>query len=137
MIIALFSFWIYVVMIEIENNDSLPNSGTDPPGGRNHSPFNLEAGCGRKGVGYLSVNLCVISQQLPQLLSVLKQVTPNNVDIAKVAPNYHLYTPSEVEAVIARLWNSADLFVSMMQRFVKSKDLDVGCMDVAMAMVLF
>ncbi|GJN04899.1 hypothetical protein EJB05_26627 [Eragrostis curvula] len=41
-------------------------------------------------------------------LSILKQVmeekvTPNNVDIAKVAPNYHLYTPSEVEAVIARL----------------------------------
>lgn len=32
-----------------------------------------------------------------------KQVTPNNVDIAKVAPKYHLYTPAEVEAVIARL----------------------------------
>ncbi|BBH01308.1 20S proteasome alpha subunit E2, partial [Prunus dulcis] len=36
-------------------------------------------------------------------LSILKQVmeekvTPNNVDIAKVAPTYHLYTPSEVEA---------------------------------------
>lgn len=31
------------------------------------------------------------------------QVTPNNVDIAKVAPTYHLYTPSEVEAVISRL----------------------------------
>ncbi|KAF7124818.1 hypothetical protein RHSIM_Rhsim12G0038200 [Rhododendron simsii] len=30
------------------------------------------------------------------------QVTPNNVDIAKVAPIYHLYTPSEVEAVISR-----------------------------------
>ncbi|KAK8618682.1 hypothetical protein V6N13_132665 [Hibiscus sabdariffa] len=41
-------------------------------------------------------------------LSILKQVmeekvTPNNVDIAKVAPTYHLYTPSEVEAVITRL----------------------------------
>ncbi|CAD6343917.1 unnamed protein product [Miscanthus lutarioriparius] len=41
-------------------------------------------------------------------LSILKQVmeekvTPNNVDIAKVAPKYHLYTPAEVEAVIARL----------------------------------
>ncbi|KAF8407466.1 hypothetical protein HHK36_006599 [Tetracentron sinense] len=41
-------------------------------------------------------------------LSILKQVmeekvTPNNVDIAKVAPNYHLYSPSEVEAVISRL----------------------------------
>ncbi|KAM7253568.1 hypothetical protein ACFE04_021722 [Oxalis oulophora] len=36
-------------------------------------------------------------------LSILKQVmeekvTPNNVDIAKVAPTYHLYTPAEVEA---------------------------------------
>lgn len=31
------------------------------------------------------------------------QVTPNNVDIAKVAPTYHLYTPAEVEAVISRL----------------------------------
>jgi 20S proteasome subunit alpha 5 len=41
-------------------------------------------------------------------VSILKQVmeekvTPNNVDIAKVAPAYHLYTPQEVEAVIARL----------------------------------
>ncbi|XP_062227900.1 proteasome subunit alpha type-5-like [Phragmites australis] len=41
-------------------------------------------------------------------LSILKQVmeekvTPNNVDIAKVAPSYHLYTPAEVEAVITRL----------------------------------
>lgn len=41
-------------------------------------------------------------------LSTLKQVmeekvTPTNVDIAKVAPKYHLYTVAEVEAVIARL----------------------------------
>ncbi|GLJ10930.1 hypothetical protein SUGI_0138240 [Cryptomeria japonica] len=41
-------------------------------------------------------------------LSILKQVmedkvTANNVDIAKVAPTYHLYTPAEVEAVISRL----------------------------------
>ncbi|KAK0595360.1 hypothetical protein LWI29_005908 [Acer saccharum] len=41
-------------------------------------------------------------------LSILKQVmeekvTPNNVDIAKVSPSYHLYTPAEVEAVISRL----------------------------------
>ncbi|KAE8674186.1 Proteasome subunit alpha type-5 [Hibiscus syriacus] len=41
-------------------------------------------------------------------LSILKQVmeekvTPNNVDIANVAPTYHLYTPSEVEAIITRL----------------------------------
>ena len=38
----------------------------------------------------------------PSLPSVL-QVTSTNVDIAKVAPNYHLYTSDEVEAVIARL----------------------------------
>ena len=31
------------------------------------------------------------------------QVTATNVDIAKVAPAWHLYTPEEVEAVIARL----------------------------------
>eukprot|EP00249_Psilotum_nudum_P002695 c15819_g1_i1 orf=475-1191(-) len=41
-------------------------------------------------------------------LSTLKQVmeekiTASNVDIAKVAPTYHLYTPSEVEAVIGQL----------------------------------
>ncbi|CAK9870940.1 unnamed protein product [Sphagnum jensenii] len=41
-------------------------------------------------------------------LSTLKQVmeekvTSSNVDIAKVAPTYHLYTPEEVEAVIQRL----------------------------------
>ncbi|CAD5177881.1 unnamed protein product [Musa acuminata subsp. malaccensis] len=41
-------------------------------------------------------------------LSISKQVmeekvTPNNLDIARVAPTYHLYTPTEVEAVIARL----------------------------------
>ncbi|KAJ0981053.1 hypothetical protein J5N97_009308 [Dioscorea zingiberensis] len=42
-------------------------------------------------------------------LSILKQVmeekiTPNNVDIAEVAPTYHLYTPAEVEAAISRLY---------------------------------
>ncbi|KAG6428808.1 hypothetical protein SASPL_106845 [Salvia splendens] len=41
-------------------------------------------------------------------LSILKQVmeekvTANNVDIAKVSPKYHLYSPSEVEEVISRL----------------------------------
>nr|XP_016498292.1 PREDICTED: proteasome subunit alpha type-5-like [Nicotiana tabacum] len=41
-------------------------------------------------------------------LSILKQVmeekvTPNNVDIARVSPTYHLYSPSEVETVISRL----------------------------------
>ncbi|PKA49558.1 Proteasome subunit alpha type-5 [Apostasia shenzhenica] len=41
-------------------------------------------------------------------LSILKQVmeekvTPNNVDIAKVSPTYHLYSPAEVETVINRL----------------------------------
>ncbi|CAA7042192.1 unnamed protein product [Microthlaspi erraticum] len=41
-------------------------------------------------------------------VTILKQLvedkaTPNNVDIAKVAPADHLYTPQEVEAVIASL----------------------------------
>lgn len=41
-------------------------------------------------------------------LSTLKQVmeekvTGTNVDIAKVAPSYHLYTPAEVQEVIGRL----------------------------------
>lgn len=31
------------------------------------------------------------------------QVTASNVDIAKVAPTYHLYTSAEVEEVIGRL----------------------------------
>ena len=31
------------------------------------------------------------------------QVTPTTVDIAAVAPKYHLYSQAEVEAVIARL----------------------------------
>ncbi|PWA71662.1 sodium/calcium exchanger membrane region, EF-hand domain pair [Artemisia annua] len=33
----------------------------------------------------------------------LLQVTPNNMDIAKVVPTYHLYTPAEVEVVIDHL----------------------------------
>ena len=41
-------------------------------------------------------------------LSTLKQVmeekvTATNVDIAKVAPTWHLYTAEEVQGVIARL----------------------------------
>ncbi|CAA3012445.1 proteasome subunit alpha type-5 [Olea europaea subsp. europaea] len=32
-----------------------------------------------------------------------ENVMPNNVDIAKVAPTYHLYLPSEIEEVIGRL----------------------------------
>lgn len=32
-----------------------------------------------------------------------RQVTATNVDIARVAPKWHLYTPEEVEEVIARL----------------------------------
>lgn len=31
------------------------------------------------------------------------QVTATNVDIARVAPKWHLYTPEEVEEVITRL----------------------------------
>lgn len=42
------------------------------------------------------------------ILATLKQVmeekvTSTNVDIAKVNPEYHLYTPAEVEEVFARL----------------------------------
>jgi hypothetical protein len=37
------------------------------------------------------------------LAMFLLQVTPTNVDIASVAPKYHLYNAAEVEAVIARL----------------------------------
>lgn len=33
----------------------------------------------------------------------LAQVTATNVDIARVAPKWHLYTPEEVEEVISRL----------------------------------
>ena len=41
---------------------------------------------------------------LPACLSRARaQVTATNVDIAKVAPKWHLYSPAEVEAVIARL----------------------------------
>lgn len=47
---------------------------------------------------------------LPRLVLILKltwegvaQVTPTNVDIASVAPQYHLYTTAEVEEVITRL----------------------------------
>lgn len=41
-------------------------------------------------------------------LSTLKQVmeekvTPTNVDLARVAPEYHIYTQAEIEAVMARL----------------------------------
>ena len=35
--------------------------------------------------------------------SCLPQVTATNVDIASVAPKWHLYAPEEVEEVIARL----------------------------------
>jgi len=51
----------------------------------------------------LHTQLCRTIHQYVILFSRSKQVTPNNVDIAKVAPKYHLYTPAEVEAVIARL----------------------------------
>ena len=42
---------------------------------------------------------------LPALLlaSLHPQVTSTNVDIARVAPKWHLYSPAEVEGVIARL----------------------------------
>jgi 20S proteasome subunit alpha 5 len=31
------------------------------------------------------------------------QITPTNVDIAAVAPTYHLYSQAEIEEVVSRL----------------------------------
>uniref|UniRef100_A0A453K4W8 Proteasome endopeptidase complex n=1 Tax=Aegilops tauschii subsp. strangulata TaxID=200361 RepID=A0A453K4W8_AEGTS len=65
--------------------------------------------CNAKAIGSGSEGAELTLQEAETIaLSILKQVmeekvTPNNVDIAMVAPNYHLYTPAEVEAVIARL----------------------------------
>lgn len=51
--------------------------------------------------------VCVKAQQyshsLPNLMHFWLQVTSTNVDIARVAPKWHLYSPSEVEEVFARL----------------------------------
>jgi 20S proteasome subunit alpha 5 len=44
-----------------------------------------------------------VSTIVAVLLLLLLQVTATNVDIARVAPTYHLYSVAEVEAVIARL----------------------------------
>ena len=94
----------------------LLNAGTNPRGGRDHSPFYPEAGYGREGMAcqttpYSIAQLCWTIHLNVNLSSCSKQVTPNNVDIAKVAPKYHLYTPAEVEAVIARLWNASELLL--------------------------
>uniref|UniRef100_A0A453HYK7 Proteasome subunit alpha type n=1 Tax=Aegilops tauschii subsp. strangulata TaxID=200361 RepID=A0A453HYK7_AEGTS len=65
--------------------------------------------CNAKAIGSGSEGAeLTIAEAETIALSILKQVmeekvTPNNVDIAKVSPSYHLYTPAEVEAVIARL----------------------------------
>ena len=40
----------------------------------------------------------------PFYFSTSLQVTASNVDIARVAPAYHIYTQQEVEEVISRLW---------------------------------
>lgn len=65
-------------------------------------------------------------------LSHPEQVTPNNVDIAKVSPNYHLYTPAEVEAVIARLWEDCHrvLFLSALRQslYELPKWISVHCL---------
>ena len=92
---------------KIESNPCISGAGPDPPGGGDHSPFYSEAGYGREGrvsrTTPYSIQLCRGTSGHVILLSHSEQVTPNNVDIAKVAPKYHLYTPAEVEAVIARL----------------------------------
>ncbi|GAY47718.1 hypothetical protein CUMW_106500 [Citrus unshiu] len=55
-----------------------------------------------------------------------EKVTPNNVDIARVAPTYHLYTPSEVEAVINRPMSirrkSSLKILPWLQRETREKD---------------
>ncbi|KAF1878690.1 hypothetical protein Lal_00047361 [Lupinus albus] len=90
-------------------------SGADGRSACNRSNSGRIAGC--KLLIYLFLVVAVVPLPVIELtlqeaetiaLSILKQVmeekvTPNNVDIAKVAPTYHLYTPSEVEAVISRL----------------------------------
>ncbi|GJY23173.1 proteasome subunit alpha type-5, partial [Tanacetum coccineum] len=53
-----------------------------------------------------------------------EKVTPNNVDIAKVAPTYHVYTPAEVEAVIDSQGDTDNVARQLMQ-------LPVECRDVA------
>jgi hypothetical protein len=40
---------------------------------------------------------------LVKVCYLVVQVTPTNVDIASVAPKYHLYTKEEIEEVISRL----------------------------------
>lgn len=69
------------------------------------------------------------------LLIRIKQVTPNNVDIAKVAPTYHLYTPAEVEAVISRLW-SARPFILLSAFLRTSYCLLDCCLIVSDAVIL-
>lgn len=52
----------------------------------------------RDWLGSASHRLALLSCRAP-----FRQVTATNVDIASVAPKWHLYTPEEVEEVIARL----------------------------------
>ena len=53
-------------------------------------------------VSCLSVT-CTLRVRPCQGLYIGLQVTPTNVDIASVAPKYHLYTKEEIEDVISRL----------------------------------
>ena len=62
---------------------------------------------------FLVVSLRVAGfRHIKELADVkLLQVTPANVDLAKVAPTYHLYTDEEVQAVIGRLWQCVVLIL--------------------------
>lgn len=46
---------------------------------------------------------CLMVAGCRRLHRAAAQVTATNVDIARVAPSYHLYSTEEVEAVIGRL----------------------------------
>ena len=81
----------------------LPQSQRDPEAfhaGINSTvcPDCSEALCG------LVTKLLVTDSQSGELVCLLcGQITPTNVDIAAVAPTYHLYSQAEIEEVVSRL----------------------------------
>ena len=69
-----------------------------------------ESGCFKRGMARRSTAWDVWVRPQQNLQSVaqctppaLLQITSTNVDIAKVAPKFHLYTQAEVEGVMGRL----------------------------------
>ena len=45
----------------------------------------------------------VKKRRMPDGIRFPAQITPTNVDIAAVAPVYHLYSQAEIEEVVSRL----------------------------------